>query len=428
MMDGPELYEDIFPFDSPPRIVGVRGEVALTDTTLRDGQQGWRYLSLEEGLKIYEILAELGGEGAILTTEVFLYTDKDRELARRIMDLGYRYPEPIAWIRATRSDLGLVLESGLGAATILASISDYHIYFKLGVDRDIAFRKYLEVVEEALRHGIRVKVTLEDVTRADLEKNVRPFVESIMRLEERYGAEIIIKLADTLGVGLPFPEVPPPRGVPALIRYLIDVVGFPGSRLEFHSHNDLGLVVANHLAAWYYGAALSNCTLFGIGERAGNCPLEVMLIHYAGIMGRENRANLRAIRKAVQLFRELGLNIPEFHPLVGENAFRTKAGIHVDGLIKNPRVYLPFDPYEVLGIPYSVAINPYSGRAAIALWLSYRLREGNGRDISRLKNDPRVMAIYNEILDIFRRGRALPMTDAEMMEIASKYFPELQGV
>lgn len=427
MMHDAELYNDIFPFDSPPRIVGVRGEVALTDTTLRDGQQGWRYLTVEEGLRIYEVLAELGGDGAILTTELFLYTSKDRELARRILDLGLKYPEPIAWMRATRSDLGLVLESGLDSVAILASISDYHIMYKLGVDRERAFRKYLEVVEEALRHGLEVKVTLEDVTRASPEKNIGPFIEAVMRLEEKYGAEIIIKLADTLGLGLPMPEVPPPRGVPALIRFVTQELGFPGSRLEFHSHNDLGLVIANHLAAWYYGAALSNCTLFGIGERAGNCPLEVMLVHYAGIMGRESKANLRAIVKAARLFRELGLNIPEFHPIVGENAFRTKAGIHVDGLIKNPRVYLPFDPYEVLGIPFSIAINPYSGRAAIALWLSYRLGDGGVRDLARLKNDPRVIAIYNEVLESFMRGRSSPMTDAEMARIASKYFPDLRG-
>ncbi len=422
-----EFFREIFPFSSPPRIT-VRGgssffdpdSIRITDTTLRDGQQGWRSFTVEEALSIYEVLVDLGGGGGITTTELFLYTSRDREIARKIREYGYKYPEPIAWIRATREDLRLVLDSGLEATVILASISDYHIYYKFRSTRERVFEKYLSVIEEALRHGIRVKCTLEDVTRASLEDNIIPFINKLLRLGEKYGTEIIVKLADTLGLGLPFSEVSPPRSIPLLIREIITRTGISGRNLEFHGHNDLGLVVANHLAAWIHGAALSNCTLFGIGERAGNCPLEIMLLHYVGLRGSSTGVNLKAIPRAASLLRSMGLNIPSFQPLAGENAFKTKAGIHVDGLIKNPELYLPFNPIEVLGVPYGVAITPHSGRSAIALWINTR---GISRHAQVSKDDPRVIAIYNEIVRLFEEeGRREPLSDEEMYRIVEKYF------
>jgi len=428
------LFKDIFPFNLPPRIVVDRSFkyldqsiIGITDTTLRDGQQGWRNLSIDESLKIYEVLAEIGGQGSIISTELFLYTHKDREVARKIKEYGYKYPKPIAWIRATYEDLRLVFDVGLDETVILTSISDYHIYYKLRVTRDRAVEKYLAVVEEALKRGVAVKCTLEDATRANVERNIIPFVNKLMRLSEKYGLPIKIKIADTLGVGLPFPYIPPPRGIPALIREIIERTGIKGEWVEFHGHNDLGLVVANHLAAWLYGAGMSNCTLFGIGERAGNCPLEVMLMHYVGIKGSTDDVNLKAIVKAANVIRSLGFRIPEFHPLIGENAFRTKAGIHIDGLLKNPEVYLPFNPLEVLGIPYTVAITPYSGRAAIALWINAHVKMSGNNRFKISKKDPRVKMIYNEVIRMFdHNGRRAALSDVEMLRLIKKYFPTLQ--
>ncbi|OYT52129.1 MAG: 2-isopropylmalate synthase [Desulfurococcales archaeon ex4484_204] len=428
------LFREVYPFNAPPKVVVEGGDagygidkLVVTDTTLRDGQQGWRNLTVSESLKIYEVLADIGGEGSIISTELFLYTSKDREVAGRIAEYGYEYPKPIGWIRATMRDLELVTGAGLDEAVILTSISDYHIYYKLGLTREKAFQKYLGVVEEALKRGIIARCTLEDVTRADVEGSVIPFVRRLMRLSERYGLPVKVKLADTLGVGLPFRYIPLPRGIPRLVRAVIEEGGVPPEWVEFHGHNDLGLVVANHLAAWLHGASMSNCTLFGMGERAGNCPLEIMLLHYVGIKGGASNVRLKAIVRAAEVVRSMGFKIPEFYPLVGENAFRTKAGIHVDGLLKNPEVYLPFNPVEVLGLPYTVSITPYSGRAAVALWINAHVIKGeDGARVS--KDDPRVKAIYSEVLKIFeRKGRREPLTNEEMYRIVRKYFPSARG-
>jgi len=391
--------------------------IYITDTTLRDGQQGWRPFTVEEAQRIYELLAEIGGRGGIRSTEVFLYTSRDREVAKRLKGYGYEYPKVIGWIRASREDLRLVIETGLDETVILTSISDYHIKYKFGLSREEALEKYLTVVEEAAKRGIDVRCSLEDITRADIEGAAAQFVTRVLKLAESYGAEVRFKLPDTLGLGLPFPEVPPPRGIPAIIKRLRDLTGVEPEQLEFHAHNDFGLAVANQLAAWIYGAAGANCTLLGIGERAGNCPLEVMAVHYAGIKGSSD-INLKALPRIAELFEEMGLRISEFTPIVGGNAFRTKAGIHADGLMKNPEVYLPFDPRAVLGVPFSIAITPHSGRAAIVLWI----RDYLGLD-GVSKDDPRIEAIYREVLKIFdESGRVEPLTDDEMLRIVSKYF------
>jgi isopropylmalate/homocitrate/citramalate synthase len=193
----------------------------------------------------------------------------------------------------------------------------------------------------------------------------------------------------------------------------------PGN-VEFHGHNDMGLVVANHLAAWLAGAGLSNCTLFGIGERAGNCPLEVMMVHYVGLTGRE--VNLRAIRRAAEVVTSLGFQIPEFYPLVGRNAFRTKAGIHIDGLMKNPEVYLPFNPIDVLGIPYTVSITAYSGRSAVAFWMNSNLSSLTGEVYT--KDHPLVTRVYDDILKLFEdTGRRHALSDEELWSIVRRYIP-----
>ncbi|MEM2645188.1 MAG: 2-isopropylmalate synthase [Desulfurococcaceae archaeon] len=421
--DGEAFYEDVYPYRGVPRVLAADTKIAgnlekiyLTDTTLRDGQQGSRPFTVKECELIYELLADIGKDGAIYSTELFLYTEKDKTAVKSLKEYGYRYPKVIGWIRATREDVQLLLDTGLDETVVLMSISDYHVKYKFNSTRSRVVSKYLEVAELLLSRGIAVRASLEDVTRANVRGVVIPFIKSLLRLSERYATPLIIKLPDTLGLGLPFPEIPLPRGIPALVETIISETGLRPEQLEFHGHNDFGLVVANHLAAWLHGAAGSNCTLLGIGERAGNCPLEVMAIHYAGIRG-EGSINLKAISRMPELFGKLGFSVPEHYPLVGRNAFRTKAGIHVDGLLKNPRVYLPFDPLEVLGIPYSMEVTPYSGRSAVVAWIKKNL----GIDVD--KTDPRVEVVYREVISAFKGDvKARPLSDEELLEIVKRYF------
>ncbi|MBO3801481.1 MAG: 2-isopropylmalate synthase [Thermoproteota archaeon] len=426
-VDTPELFRDIFPYYAPPRMTydgfdSNKNKIYLTDTTLRDGQQGWRTLTVEESLEIYDVLHKISGkDGIIRTTELFPYTQKDREVIDKIVSRGYTFPKPIGWIRAREEDLNLILQTELKQTVLLCSISDYHIYYKLGLDRKKAIEKYLSVISKALSKGISLKVSLEDITRTDVESVAIPFVRKVQDLSEEYSTPVIFKLADTLGVGLPFSEVPLPRGIPRLVKTIIQKTPIEGKNLEFHGHNDFHLVVANHTAAWVNGVVYSNCTLFGVGERAGNCPLEAMLIVYHELMDSNLNVDLTPIKDAANLFRKLGFNISDYYPLVGNNAFQTKAGIHIDGILKNPEVYLPFDSEKILGIKPKVEINSYSGKAGVVYWLLNNFNINH----DHIKSDKRIDLIYSEITKMFENGRKNPITDAEMLNLVKSYMPEI---
>jgi len=365
---------------------GPGWELYITDTTLRDGIQGWRPIRVDEGLRIYEVLAKLSRSGVIESTELFLYTEGQRRLFNLIRDYGARYPRPIGWIRASIADARLVIDNRVEEAVVLTSISDWHVRRKLGLDWVRVREKYLEVIEYLASMGVGIRIALEDITRSDIMGRVIPFIKSVMRVIEAHGVSLRVKLSDTLGLGLPYPGVPPPRGIPAMIGVLRENGLEPGN-LEFHGHNDFGLVIANHLAAWLYGASYSNCTLLGIGERAGNCPLEVMLLHYASITGRLKDLGLDIIPEIVELFKSMGYRIPYHQPVVGSNAFNTKAGIHVDGLLKDPEIYLPYHP-SIVGRRATIEVNPLGGRSSVMLWL-----RSLGVGV-RGKRDPLVEEVY----------------------------------
>jgi len=216
------FHKDIFKYPKLPLVktypMSMKGEIYISDTTLRDGQQGWRPFNVEEIVNIYMLLHELNGRSNVIcVSEFFLYTPKDREAFRKVRELAVENPKPISWLRATFSDLKLAMEAGVDETVMLTSISDYHIRYKLRLSKRQTLEKYLEVVEEALKNGITVKCSLEDITRADLYGTVVPFVNSLMRLSEKYDLPVKIKICDTLGIGLPYPEIPPPRGVPQLV-------------------------------------------------------------------------------------------------------------------------------------------------------------------------------------------------------------------
>ncbi len=429
----PKLYKEMFPWSKPPvalfdnvRVpMEIPDELWITDTTFRDGQQAREPYTVEQMVKLYELLHELGGpNGRILHTEFFLYTSRDREAVRKVRELGYEYPKVTSWIRASKSDLRLVKEEGVEETGILASISDYHIYYKLKLSRSQAIEKYLEVAEEALKNGIIPRLHLEDVTRADVPGCVVPFLRRALSLSEKYGLPVKIRLSDTLCMGLPWPEAKLPRSIPKLIWVVRKIVGFPAEWVEFHGHNDFFLGAANAMAAWLYGASMNNGTLLGIGERAGNIPIEALVFLYAQIKGSFDGMNPKVLVEIARFYEEeLGFKVPDYYPILGRNFPITRAGIHLDGLLKNPEIYLPFDVEKVLGIKPGVKVTSYSGLAGIAYWINtfFNLEGEEAVD----KKHPAVQKIYEEEKKIYENGRVTPLTDEEMLRLVEKHMPWL---
>jgi citrate (Re)-synthase len=407
--NAPNRHRDAYPIGAAPRVLAdgalPAGLLRITDTTFRDGQQAGEPFSLAAAVALHAVLARLdAGSGRIAQTELFLYSDRDRALLDAIRGAGAAFPEPTAWIRADPRDLALVRDAGVAETGILSSASDHHIYGKLRWTRREAFDRYVELVRAVIDAGIRPRVHLEDVTRADLDGFVLPLAEALAELGRARGVPVKLRLCDTLGLGLPWHEAPLPRSVPRLVE-AIRAAGVAGEQLEWHGHDDLGKVHANATAAWLAGCAAVNGTLGGIGERTGNEPIELAALELAGI-DPDCGLDLAALGDLPAALELAGAPVSPRRPVIGGDAFLTRAGVHIDGLLKDPEIYLPFDP-ALVGRTADVALNDRSGAAGVA-WVL-------GRD----KRDPVVEAVAARIAAAYADGRTSDVSPAEVRELAA---------
>ena len=418
----PNLYREIYDYKSIPKIAfnmrhvpeEMPHDIWITDTTFRDGQQSVSPFTPEQIVHLFKLMSRLGGpRGVVRQSEFFLYTDRDREALHRCQDLGLEFPEITTWIRANEKDFELVKREGVKETGILVSCSDYHIFNKMHLTRQKALDKYLAIVQEALAMGIRPRCHFEDITRADFYGFVVPFAERLMQLSEQSGIPIKIRACDTMGYGVTYYGAALPRSVPGIIYGLKHYAGVPSEQLEWHGHNDFYKVVSNAGAAWMYGCSSVNCSLLGIGERTGNCPLEAMAIEYQALRGRDDGMDLSAITEiADYMEREIGIEISPRQPFVGRHFNVTRAGIHADGMLKDEEIYNIFDTAAILKRPAAVAVDSHSGLAGVAHWMNSYFRLTGEHAIS--KSDPLVIAVRAEIDKLYAEGRNTVMGDEEM--------------
>jgi len=430
----PELYREVFPYSEVPRTVFDNRIIPaqpprdfwITDTTFRDGQQARKPYTVEQMVKLFEMLGRLGGKnGVIRQSEFFLYSRRDREAVEKCRSLGLKYPEITGWIRANPQDFKLVKEMGLKETGILTSVSDYHIYLKLGKNRKKAMDDYLAVVKEALSEGVIPRCHFEDATRADVYGFCVPFALELMKLSQDAKKMVKIRICDTMGFGLPYPGTALPRAVDKWVRAMIDDGGVPGEWLEWHGHNDFHKVLVNATTAWLYGCASANGTLLGWGERTGNPPIEGLVMEYISLRGEANAADTRVITEIAEYFRqEVGDYISPNYPFVGEQFNVTQAGIHADGMIKNEEIYNIFDTGKLLNRPVDVLVNDKSGSAGIAYWLNKHLKLKGPRAVD--KRHPGVAKLAKWVQREYEDGgRITAISHKEMYNMAAKFLPEL---
>ena len=425
----PELFREMFPYTEVPKIaynyrrvpMNMPEKIYITDTTFRDGQQSRAPYTTEQMVHIYKLLHKLGGKnGIIRQTEFFVYSEKDRKALEQCMELGYDFPEITTWIRATKSDFALVRDIGIKETGILVSCSDYHIFNKMGLTRKKALDKYIGIVSDAIEAGLRPRCHFEDITRADFYGFVVPFATALMELSEKSGIPIKIRACDTMGYGVPYPGVALPRSVSGIIYGLQHYAGVPCEMLEWHGHNDFYKGVVNASTAWLYGAQAVNCSLLGIGERTGNVPLEAMVFEYAQLRGDFGGMEPRVITEiADYIVKETNYDLPPMTPFVGRNFNLTRAGIHADGLLKDPEIYNIFDTETILDRPPLVAVSNVSGLAGIALWINNYYRLPPEKAVS--KKEPFIEKIKEWIDAEYDAGRVTVISDEEMIEQIKKY-------
>ncbi|MDR2772185.1 MAG: 2-isopropylmalate synthase [Elusimicrobiota bacterium] len=430
----PNLFRETFQYNEVPKIpfngevvpMTTPSEIWITDTSFRDGQQAFNPFSVKQIVDIYTFLHKLGGpKGVIRQSEFFLYSDKDKEAVRKCQELGFDFPQITAWIRATKADFKLVKEMGLKETGILTSASDYHIFLKLKKTRKEAMEMYLDIVKAALEAGIIPRCHLEDITRADFYGFVVPFAVELMKLSKESGIPIKLRACDTLGLGVSYPGASMPRNVNGIMHGFIHYAGVPSEYLEWHAHNDFYRGLTNSTSCWLYGCCAINGTVLGIGERTGNIPLEALAMEYAAFRGTSDGMDLSVITDIADYFRkEIHFDIPKNQPFVGAHCNMTKAGIHADGLLKEPEIYSSFDTQAILKRPLEVEITDRAGLAGIAYWYNSNLEKLVNSDTKLDKNDAAVIAIKEEVDAIFQHGRVSAMSEEELLSLAKRYIPQ----
>ena len=429
----PELYRDVFPythvsrieFDDTFLVPRPADPMFITDTTFRDGQQARPPYTVKQIARIYDLLHKLGGKsGLIQASEFFMYSPKDRKAIEVCRSRGYRFPRVTGWIRANMDDLKIAHDMEFDEVGLLTSMSDYHIFLKLGKTREQAMNDYLKVVTKALEWGIVPRCHFEDVTRADIYGFCLPFARKLMELSHEASMPIKIRLCDTMGYGVPFPGAALPRSVQRIVRAFTDEAGVPGAWLEWHGHNDFHKVLVNGVTAWLYGCGGVNGTLMGFGERTGNAPLEALVIDYISLTGNDEAADPTVITEIAQYFeKELDYRIPDNYPFAGKDFNATSAGIHVDGLAKNEEIYNIFDTTKILNRSVPIIINDKAGRAGVAYWINQQFNLPPERQVS--KKHPAVGQIHTRIMAAYEEGRNTSFSNKEIKNLDRRFMPEL---
>jgi len=319
----------------------------INDTTLRDGEQSAGVaFTQEEKISIAKQLWEIG----IQEMEVGIPA-MGLDECRRIGALRQALPEAtlMVWCRINSTDIRQAAALGMNWVDISIPVSEQMMQHKLSRSRSEVLEELADHVSLARSLGLRVCIGCEDASRSELTD-----LRVVADLALRTGAERL-RYADTVGILDPFVTY---ERIRALRQY------WP-LQLEIHAHDDLGLATANTLAAFRAGATHANTTVIGLGERAGNAPLEEVVMALKQCYSIEtNIKNYRLPALCDFVSKASGREIAQQKPLVGEYVFTHESGVHVDGILKDKNNYQGVDPTS-LGREHKLVLGKHSGRNAV---------------------------------------------------------------
>jgi 2-isopropylmalate synthase len=382
--------------------------VQIFDTTLRDGEQSpGCSMNVQEKLRMADKLAELGVDA--IEAGFPIASEGDFEAVRAVSG-AIRGITVAGLSRACAPDIGRCAAALEGAErprihTFIAT-SDIHLKHKLRKTRSQVLDEAVAAVTLARRYVEDVEFSAEDATRTDT-----PYLREVVQAVVAAGASTV-NIPDTVGYCLP-------DEFAAMIRELVEAV--PDAVISVHCHNDLGLAVANSLAAVQAGARQVECTINGIGERAGNCALEEIVM---ALRVREQRLGFTTAVDTPHLYpaSQLLSSLITFGPqpnkaIVGRNAFAHEAGIHQDGFLKERTTYEIIEPASV-GVPESrLVLGKHSGRHAL---------RKRCEDLGFTLTHEQVDGVYHRFTSIADRKKGV--TDEEIAQLARIETGEIEPV
>lgn len=382
--------------------------VRIFDTTLRDGEQAPGFsMNTAEKLQLARRLESLGVDVIEAGFPIASKGDFEavREVAREI-----RHSAVAGLARTRQEDIDAVLGAVERAAkprvhTFLAT-SDLHLKHKLRISRGEALDSIAKMVAYAKARCPEVEFSAEDASRSDVD-----FLGEAFSVAVQAGATIL-NAPDTVGYATP-------EEYGGMFRALrAKVADRPGVIWSAHCHNDLGLAVANSLAAVEAGARQVECTINGIGERAGNAAMEEIAVALAVRPDRYKtgtRLRLNELYGTSRLLSEItGVSVPPNKAVVGANAFAHEAGIHQDGILKNPLTYQVISP-EAVGVPaHKLVLGKHSGRNALRARLA---------ELGVIISEDELRECYRQVMALADAKKQI--TDEDIKRVAGRLSAEL---
>ena len=370
--------------------------IRIFDTTLRDGEQtpGVSFTP-DQKLLIARQLDKLGVDTIEAGTPVS--SEGEMKAVTAVAKAGLN-AEICALARPVKEDVDAALKCGVDCVHIFISTSDLHLKYMLKMTRKQVLQQAVEYVEYAKDHGVVVEFSAMDATRTDLK-----FLKQINQAVIGAGVDRI-NIPDTVGVITP-------RGMYHFISQLKPVIRVP---ISVHCHDDLGLAVANSLAAVEAGAEQVHVTVNGLGERAGNASLEEVVMALRTLYGIRPNIRTRLLVEMSDLVERLtGIPVPPNKAIVGDNAFAHVSGIHAHGVIEFPGTYEPISP-ELVGHHRRLALSKLTGRHSVETQL---------RDIGVKATKAQLAEITRRVKDLGDKGKKV--TDIDLRAIAESVFGTL---
>lgn len=356
-------------------------QIKILDSTLREGEQhpGVSFTN-KQRIQIAWMLDYFGVD----QIEISPVVSRDHEEATKTIIKAGLSADIVAHCRALKQDIDVALRCDAEWMAMYLGVSDVHLTAKLRISREQALERAVEAVDYMKAHGLKGRFTVEDASRADPE-----YLKQVCVAISKAGVDRI-SVPDTVGIMRP-------RGMYNLVKMIREVVNTP---LDVHCHNDIGLALANALAGVDAGADQIHVTIDGVGERTGIPSLAETALALKLLYNTKNDFRLDMLKDLSRLLAQYtNAETPDSKPIVGESAFKHKAGTHLAAVLRNPAAYEIIEP-RIVGNRRKIVFGELAGKNGTAFLLSLLGMEAKVNDAQRFALGLKELRM-GDVLEIF---------------------------